>query len=157
MLYSYYWICTDCNGDLIYGERLCYRLLLVLYTSLSLLLPFYLRDCFCYYSLCDYISILIIIVSIGVIITTIIIIFMTLLLLLHHCFIPFNTYYIHGNIIVNRSNNSMFLLRKSIAIGKSFISSTPPEFKGSLELLISRLLTQNVRFNISKYLLGCKP
>ena len=35
----------------------------------------------------------------------------------------------HGDIILNRSNNSVFLLRKSIEIGKSLISSAPQEFE----------------------------
>ena len=89
LLYSYHWICMDCNTDFIYGKRFWYRLLflfiLLLFSSLSVLLPFLLLYCFYYYNLCDYISILIIIIiNIGIIITTIIIIiiisFMTLLL-----------------------------------------------------------------------------
>ena len=34
----------------------------------------------------------------------------------------------HGDIIVNRSNNSVFLLQKFIEIGKSLVSSAPREF-----------------------------
>ena len=40
LLCSYYWICTDCNKDLIYGNDLWYRLLMFLFSSLSLLFPF---------------------------------------------------------------------------------------------------------------------
>ena len=36
---------------------------------------------------------------------------------------------IHGDIILNRSNNSVFLWQKSIEIGKPFISSAPGEFE----------------------------
>ena len=50
----------------------------------------------------------------------------------------------------------MFLLRKSIEIDKSLISSEPQEFELSPKRLVTRLLSQNVRFSISKYLLGCK-
>ena len=94
--YSYDWICTDCTKDLIYGKRFWYRLLLfVILSSLSLLLPFLVLHCFYYYYLCDDISILIIIIiNFGATTTPITIIFMTLLLLWHHCFVPFNTYYI---------------------------------------------------------------
>ena len=35
----------------------------------------------------------------------------------------------HRDIILNRSNNSVFLLRKSIEIGKSLISFAPREFE----------------------------
>ena len=96
--YSYQWISTDCNKELIYGKRFWYQLLLLLFLSLSLLWPFLLLYCFYYDDLCDYVSILIIIIiNIVIKITTIIISFMTLLLLLlllHHCFISFNIYYI---------------------------------------------------------------
>ena len=35
----------------------------------------------------------------------------------------------HGDIILNRNKNFVFLLRKSIEIGKSLILSAPREFK----------------------------
>ena len=35
----------------------------------------------------------------------------------------------HEDIILNRSNNSVFLLQKSIEIGKPLISSAPREFE----------------------------
>ena len=59
LLYFYHWICTDCNKDLMYGKRFWSRLSL-LFSSLSLLLQFLLLHCFYYYNLCDYISLLII-------------------------------------------------------------------------------------------------
>ena len=64
----------------------------------------------------------------------------------------------HGDIILNRNNNSVFLLRKSIEIGKTLISTAPRESEWSTKRLVTRLLSQNLKFNISKYLLGCsKP
>ena len=62
----------------------------------------------------------------------------------------------HGDIIPNRSNNSVILLQKSIEIGKPLISSVPREFERRLKRLVTRLLPQNVRHNILKNLLGCK-
>ena len=35
----------------------------------------------------------------------------------------------HGDIILNKSNNSVFLLQKSIKFGKSLISSVPRKFE----------------------------
>ena len=35
----------------------------------------------------------------------------------------------HGDVILNRSNNSVFLLQKSVEIGKPVISSAPREFE----------------------------
>ena len=35
----------------------------------------------------------------------------------------------HGDIILNKNNNSVFLLQKSIEIGKSLISSAPRKFE----------------------------
>ena len=116
---SYHWICTDCNKDLIYGKRFCYRLLLLLFS-----LPFLLLYCFYYDDYCDFISILIIIIiNIGITITTIIINFMMLLLLLlhhflslltltiyHHYFQYYHYYYYCITIII------IFLLFLTIAI-----------------------------------------
>ena len=86
LLYSYHWICTDCNKDLIYGKRFRYRLLLLLCSSLSLLLPFLLLYYFYYWNFRCYISIvIIIIINIGLILTTIIIIFVNLLF--YYCII----------------------------------------------------------------------
>ena len=62
----------------------------------------------------------------------------------------------HGEIVLNRSNDSVFLLRKCIDIGKPLISSTPREFEWRLKYLVTKPLPQNVRCNISKNLLECK-
>ena len=35
----------------------------------------------------------------------------------------------HGDVILNRSNNSVFLLQKSVEIGKPVISSAPRGFE----------------------------
>ena len=51
----------------------------------------------------------------------------------------------HGDIILNWSNNSVFLLQKSIEIGKPLISSAPREFEWSSKRLVTRLLFENVR------------
>ena len=59
----------------------------------------------------------------------------------------------HGDIILSRCNNFVFLLQKSIEIGKSLISSATQEF----ESFDTWLLAQTVKLNTLKYLLGCKP
>ena len=46
-------------------------------------------------------------------------------------------------------------LRKFIEIGKSLISYASPKFEWTPKCLVTRLLSQNFRFNISKYLLRC--
>ena len=51
----------------------------------------------------------------------------------------------------------MFLLQKSIEISKLLISSWPRQFELSPKRFATRILPQNVRFNISKYLLQYKP
>ena len=62
---------------------------------------------------------------------------------------------INITIILNRSNNSVFLLRKSFEAGSLWSHLRLSNLNEAR--LITRLLLQNVRFNISKYLLGCKP
>ena len=84
LLHSYNQICTHCNKNLIYRKQFWYRLLLLLFPSLSLLLLLY---CFYYYNLCDGISILIsIIINIGLIINSIFIIVPLSLLLFYYCY-----------------------------------------------------------------------
>ena len=46
----------------------------------------------------------------------------------------------------------MFLLLKTIKIRKPLILSAPQEFQWNLKRFVTRLLPQNVRFNILKYL-----
>ena len=56
----------------------------------------------------------------------------------------------HGDIILNKSNNSVFLHLKSIEIGKSPISSVPQEFEWNSKCFVTKLLPQNFKFGISK-------
>ena len=63
--------------------------------------------------------------------------------------------YNHGDIILNWSSNAVFPLRKSIEIGSLWSHLRLSNL--NVARLITRLFPQNVRFNISKYLLGCKP
>ena len=88
LLYSYHWICTDCNKDLIYRNDFG-----TLFSSLSLLLPFLWLCCFYCCFLHDCVGVLLaIIIGVGLIVATIVVIFVALLLLLHHCFVLFNMY-----------------------------------------------------------------
>ena len=61
-----------------------------------------------------------------------------------------------GEIVLNRSNDSVFLLRKCIDIDKPLISFAPWEFEWRLKYLVTKPLPQNVRCNFSKNLLECK-
>ena len=102
LLYSYQWIWTDCNKDLIYENdlytdyycfyfhhyRCCWRFH---YTFFSLLLPFSLLFCFYCCYLRDCVGVLLVIIGVGVIVAAIVVIFVALLLLLLHHYLFFLT------------------------------------------------------------------